>query len=197
MARFHRLGAVFLTTVIALAARPQAQNAPAAPAAPSGQQSPPAATDQPPAPGQAPVFRTGINFVRVDVIVSDKAGNPVGDLKPEDFEISEQGKQQKVETFKLVSLDGGVLATATEVTSTTPETATPGVVSLPMTCHSGGSVEIHIQPVLPPPRLLVYGLTPTARALVRLGSAMLTPGLLKAVRVGLDTRPLRAEIEMS
>jgi xanthine dehydrogenase accessory factor len=42
----------------------------------------------------------------------------------------------------------------------------------PMTCHSGGSVEIQIQPVLPAPRLLVYGLTPTARALVRLGAAM-------------------------
>src|SRR5262249_5010070 len=48
----------------------------------------------------------------------------------------------------------------------------PGAPTFPMTCHSGGSVEIHIQPVLPPPRLLVYGLTPTARALVRLGSAM-------------------------
>jgi len=97
-------------TAIALAARPQAQNAPAAPPAPAGQQSPQPATDQPPAPGQAPVFRTGINFVRVDVIVSDKAGNAVGDLKPEDFEISEQGKPQKVETFKLVSLDGGLMA---------------------------------------------------------------------------------------
>jgi xanthine dehydrogenase accessory factor len=50
--------------------------------------------------------------------------------------------------------------------------AHPGAAIFPMTCHSGGSVEIHIQPVLPPPRLLVYGLTPTARALVRLGSAM-------------------------
>jgi xanthine dehydrogenase accessory factor len=50
--------------------------------------------------------------------------------------------------------------------------AHPGAAIFPMTCHSGGSVEIHIQPVLPPPRLLVYGLTPTARALVRLGRAM-------------------------
>jgi xanthine dehydrogenase accessory factor len=41
-----------------------------------------------------------------------------------------------------------------------------------MTCHSGGSVEIHIQPVLPAARLLIYGLSPTARALVRLGKAM-------------------------
>ncbi len=50
--------------------------------------------------------------------------------------------------------------------------AHPGAAIFPMTCHSGGSVEIHIQPVLPPPRLLVYGLTPTTRALVRLGAAM-------------------------
>jgi xanthine dehydrogenase accessory factor len=50
--------------------------------------------------------------------------------------------------------------------------AHPGAAVFPMTCHSGGSVEIHIQPVLPPPRLLVYGLTPTARALVRLGASM-------------------------
>src|SRR5262249_30051391 len=38
-------------------------------------------------------------------------------------------------------------------------------------CHSGGSVEIHIQPVVPAARLVVFGLSPTARALVRLGKA--------------------------
>lgn len=48
----------------------------------------------------------------------------------------------------------------------------PGLHVFPMTCHSGGSVEIHIQPVSPPPSLLVYGVSPTARALVRLGKAM-------------------------
>jgi xanthine dehydrogenase accessory factor len=48
----------------------------------------------------------------------------------------------------------------------------PGVTVFPMTCHSGGSVEIHIQPVLPPPQLVVYGASPTARALARLGKAM-------------------------
>jgi xanthine dehydrogenase accessory factor len=41
-----------------------------------------------------------------------------------------------------------------------------------MTCHSGGSVEIYLEPVLPAPRLLVFGLSPTARALVKLGKAM-------------------------
>lgn len=47
-----------------------------------------------------------------------------------------------------------------------------GAVVLPMTCHSGGRVEIHIQPVLPAPQLLVYGASPTARALARLAKAM-------------------------
>jgi xanthine dehydrogenase accessory factor len=48
----------------------------------------------------------------------------------------------------------------------------PGLRVFPMTCHSGGSVEIHIQPVLPSPRLIVYGISPTARALARLAKAM-------------------------
>jgi len=63
----------------------------------------------PTGPDGQPIFRTGINFVRVDVIVSDKNGNPVADLKPEDFEVVEQGRPQSIETFKLVSLDGGLM----------------------------------------------------------------------------------------
>ena len=47
-----------------------------------------------------------------------------------------------------------------------------GLVVFPMTCHSGGSVEIFIEPVLPAPRLLVFGLSPVARSLVRLGKAL-------------------------
>jgi xanthine dehydrogenase accessory factor len=41
-----------------------------------------------------------------------------------------------------------------------------------MTCHSGGSVEIYVDPVLPAPRLLVFGTSPIARALARLGKVM-------------------------
>src|SRR5262245_27920475 len=60
-------------------------------------------------PDQQPVFRTGINFVRVDVIVSDKSGTSVADLKQSDFEVTEDGKPQAVETFKFIKLDGGTL----------------------------------------------------------------------------------------
>jgi len=57
---------------------------------------------------QPPVFRTGINYVRVDVIVSDnKSGEPVDDLKASDFEVLEDNKPQSIENFKLIKLDGG------------------------------------------------------------------------------------------
>ena len=59
-------------------------------------------------PQQPPTFRTGINFVRVDVIISDKNGNAVGDLQQSDFDLTEDGKPQKIESFKLIKLDGGV-----------------------------------------------------------------------------------------
>lgn len=65
------------------------------------QQTPP---DQPP---PQPTFKTGINFVRVDVIITDKNGGTVADLQPGDFDVTEDGKPQKIETFKLVKLDGG------------------------------------------------------------------------------------------
>ena len=64
---------------------------------------PPATAPQP--PDSQPVFRTGINTVRVDVIVTDRQGNPVTDLTLEDFEIQEDGKPQKAETFRLVKID--------------------------------------------------------------------------------------------
>jgi len=48
----------------------------------------------------------------------------------------------------------------------------PGVAVFPMTCHSGGSVEIYLEPILPSPRLVVFGVSPTARALAKLGKAM-------------------------
>jgi xanthine dehydrogenase accessory factor len=48
----------------------------------------------------------------------------------------------------------------------------PGVTVLPMTCASGGSVEIYVEPVLPAARLVVFGVSPVARALVRIGKAV-------------------------
>jgi VWFA-related protein len=89
-------GAVGLASASASATADQ-QEKPAPPAQQPAQ--PPAAPDQ------QPIFRTGINTVRVDVIVTDRQGNPVTDLTLEDFEILEDGKPQKPETFRLIRID--------------------------------------------------------------------------------------------
>ncbi|GAB4446350.1 MAG: XdhC/CoxI family protein [Chloroflexi bacterium OHK40] len=47
-----------------------------------------------------------------------------------------------------------------------------GLRDVPMTCYSGGTLEIFIEPHQPPPRLLVVGGLPAARALALLGQAM-------------------------
>jgi VWFA-related protein len=57
---------------------------------------------------QPPVFRGGIDFVRVDVIVSDKKAQPVTNLTQADFEVLEDGKPVAIEQFKLIKVDGSV-----------------------------------------------------------------------------------------
>jgi len=44
-------------------------------------------------------IRTSTRLVVVDVVVTDKKGQPVTGLKPEDFTVEENGKQQKVSVF--------------------------------------------------------------------------------------------------
>ena len=46
-----------------------------------------------------------------------------------------------------------------------------GVIELVMTCHSGGTLEIYVEPHLPAPLLWIVGTTPIAGALVTLGAA--------------------------
>jgi VWFA-related protein len=86
------LGALLATAVVGAAALASGR---VALVAQQGQQQP-----------QPPVFRAGVNVVRVDVIVSDKDGKPVNDLKQEDFEVLEDGKPQTIDLFKLVNTDG-------------------------------------------------------------------------------------------
>lgn len=59
--------------------------------------------------------------------------------------------------------------------SLSPEPEQPprtGVTPLPMACHSGGTVDIFLEPVLAAPRLVVFGVSPVARAVAQLGKAM-------------------------
>jgi xanthine dehydrogenase accessory factor len=47
-----------------------------------------------------------------------------------------------------------------------------GVIDYTMTCHSGGSLDIFIEPVLPRPQIVIFGRSVVAQALARLGEAI-------------------------
>lgn len=58
----------------------------------------------PPPAQDTPTFRSGVQLIDVDVVVTDKDGNPVKDLTRDDFEIIEHGRPQEVRTFTLIDL---------------------------------------------------------------------------------------------
>lgn len=47
-----------------------------------------------------------------------------------------------------------------------------GIEEYPMTCQSGGVLEIYVEPVLPQPELVILGRTPVARTLAQLGKLL-------------------------
>ena len=57
-------------------------------------------------PGPAPgvTFQVEVNYVDVDVVVTDEQGHFVTGLTRDDFEVFEDGKPQKIDTFSLVDI---------------------------------------------------------------------------------------------
>lgn len=84
------------------------------------------------------VVRVRSNEVRLDVVVKDKKGRQIKDLKLSDFEVLEDGVPQKVESFRFVSREAGTATPETKdsiapSTSTAPAPArrsTPAVTAL-------------------------------------------------------------------
>src|SRR5215510_12132269 len=68
----------------------------------AGQQAP--AQPQSPPTQQQPTFRVRVDYVEVDVVVTDRQGNLVRDLKKEDFQVLEDGKNQSISTFTFVDI---------------------------------------------------------------------------------------------
>ncbi len=54
-----------------------------------------------PAPAD-PVIRVTVGLVQIDAVVTDSKGNHVADLKPEDFEVTEDGKKQVITHFSYI-----------------------------------------------------------------------------------------------
>lgn len=60
------------------------------------------AISRPTPPPESDVVKISTNLIQVDVTVTDKSGNAVRDLRPDEIEIYENGKLQKVNNFSFV-----------------------------------------------------------------------------------------------
>ncbi|HEV7744905.1 MAG TPA: VWA domain-containing protein [Pyrinomonadaceae bacterium] len=84
-----------------------------------------------PTPEKTPgddVLRVTTNLVQLDVVVTDKEGRQVTDLRPEDFEIVEDKDKQQITSFSYVTLGPTVTISKpakTELGKTTPVFAAP------------------------------------------------------------------------
>ena len=65
-------------------------------------------TGQQSQPDEDEVVRITTNLVQVDAVVTDKKGKLVTDLRPEEMEIYEDGRSQKITNFSFVSTESGV-----------------------------------------------------------------------------------------
>ncbi|MGA9056967.1 MAG: VWA domain-containing protein [Terriglobia bacterium] len=66
----------------------------------------PAFAQAPQQPGTGGVIRITVDLVQVDAVVTDSKGRQVTNLKPEDFEILEDRRPQKITNFSYVSVTG-------------------------------------------------------------------------------------------
>jgi hypothetical protein len=55
-------------------------------------------------PVQGPTFRTAVEYVEVDAVVTDQQGNFVKNLTKDDFQVFEDGKPQSISTFSVVDI---------------------------------------------------------------------------------------------
>jgi len=76
-----------------------------------------------------------------------------------------------------------------------------GIVAYNMTCHSGGTLEIYIEPVLPKPHIVILGRSPVGRMLAKLAKAINYTVTIAAPGADRETYPdadgLRPDLDLS
>jgi xanthine dehydrogenase accessory factor len=76
-----------------------------------------------------------------------------------------------------------------------------GIVAYNMTCHSGGTLDIYIEPVLPKPHILIMGRSPVGQTLARLGKAINYTVSVAAPDANQESHPgadrIRADLNLS
>jgi VWFA-related protein len=88
----------------------------------SGQTAPPSNATQ---AADGLTLHIDVNLVQVDAVVTDRQGRAVTNLKPEDFEILEDGKPQPITNFSFIDL------AATNNAAASPRKTTPGLPAPP------------------------------------------------------------------
>jgi VWFA-related protein len=73
----------------------------------------PSPTAVPPTESDGEVVKISTTLIQVDATVTDRKGNIVTDLKPEDFEVYENGKKQEITNFSFISVDSKSMSKAT------------------------------------------------------------------------------------
>jgi len=93
---------------------------------PAGDQNAPEMTSH----DTAPTFQTKVNLVLVPVVVRDRQGEAVGNLRQEDFQLFDKGKPQIISKFSIEKSDRSMLKT--EKPATGSETTQPNAVAAAM-----------------------------------------------------------------
>jgi VWFA-related protein len=91
---------------------------------------------------EKPLVRVYVDLVQMDVVVTDAKGNHVSDLRPEEFEVLENGKPQSITNFSFLS--GARVGTI----ANTPPSTPPGAVT-----GKGAKVPPLPPPPIPPARI--------------------------------------------
>jgi len=100
LAQLTALTAVVTAAAVALDAGQNPSPAPPQPATAAQQPAQQPGAQQP----QTPTFKLRVDYVEVDVVVTDRQGNLVKDLKKEDFQVLEDGKAQTISAFTQVDI---------------------------------------------------------------------------------------------
>ena len=85
-------------------------------ASPIAGQSPQQSAPPSPAPASQPVFRAGVDVVRLDVRATDASGKPIPDLRPDEVEVIDDGARQPIVLFQHIAASGRTYSEAAQRT---------------------------------------------------------------------------------
>ena len=151
-----------------------------------GRQSPTAASQE---RREAPLFRVGVDAVRIDAVVTDRDGRIVSDLTADDFEVRQDGKRQTVTFAQFMP----VLVSAAKPPIGTLSSSIADATAVPSAAPKRADIQRTLALVVDDLGLSVESLQNTRRALHAFVDRELQPSdLVALVRTGGSTGTLQA-----